>query len=73
MKIYEKPMNKQYLKNIEEDSASARVGFDSKNLDIKTDGTVVTYKPEYHKSRVHNISRIFPEIKESNLGGYSDE
>lgn len=32
--------------------------FDMKNLDLKTDGTPISYKPEYHSS--HVTSEVFP-------------
>lgn len=32
--------------------------FDMKNLDVRTDGTPISYKPEYHPSFVN--SDIFP-------------
>lgn len=66
LKIYEKPLNPHYsdkLKLEVEHSHNLNQQFDLKNLDIKTDGSVVKYKPEYHKSKVQDITRIFPQIE----------
>ncbi len=40
--------------------------FDMKNFDVKTDGTTVSYKPEYHQSKIH--SDVFP-LAANNIGG----
>ena len=56
-KYYELMMNDSNLAGHERDSALL-TKFDMKNLDLKTDGTPVGYKPEYHASNV--MSEIFP-------------
>lgn len=43
---------------INEKNSALYTKFDMKNLDLKTDGTPITYKPEYHMSNVS--SEIFP-------------
>ena len=35
-------------------------GFDMKNIDVRTDGKPVTYKPEYHPSGLQ--SEVFPNV-----------
>ena len=39
--------------------------FDIKNFDVKTDGTPINYKPEYHNSNI--ASNIFP-FQKYNIG-----
>ena len=40
--------------------------FDVKNFDVKTDGTSVTYKPEYHESKVN--SNVFIPFNKKSFG-----
>lgn len=42
-------MNDAYL-GVHERNTALYTKFDMKNLDVKTDGSPVKYKPEYHKS-----------------------
>ena len=57
LQLYQKPMNQKYQEQILNDSSLQHANekytqlytkFDVKNFDIRTDGTPVQYKPEYH-------------------------
>lgn len=63
MQMYQKPVNQKYQEHISNDQTlqhpnerytSLYTKFDMKNFDIKTDGTPVQYKPEYHQSYVQS-------------------
>ncbi|CDW71544.1 UNKNOWN [Stylonychia lemnae] len=64
--IYKKPINHKYEDlimhdqqiGVNERNTALYTKFDMKNLDIRTDGSPVSYKPEYHPSKVS--SDIFP-------------
>eukprot|EP00343_Euplotes_focardii_P002097 CAMPEP_0205806382 /NCGR_PEP_ID=MMETSP0205-20121125/9938_1 /ASSEMBLY_ACC=CAM_ASM_000278 /TAXON_ID=36767 /ORGANISM="Euplotes focardii, Strain TN1" /LENGTH=119 /DNA_ID=CAMNT_0053079209 /DNA_START=527 /DNA_END=883 /DNA_ORIENTATION=+ len=63
-KIYFKPdygnqdkkskVYKKYQEQIKERTFNDYNKFDIKNFDVKTDGTLVGYKPEFHKPRVRS-------------------
>ncbi len=54
LKIY-----KQYKNRTKERTFNDYNKFDIKNFDVKTDGTLVDYKPEFHKPRIRSNVTFF--------------